>query len=477
LLLFDNWFDSTAVINSVDWSWTLVIYLLGIAAAIDAVWNGRTSQGTLAWVVALTFIPFITLPLYLFFGSRKFHGYKKARKSSLKVLQRLNQQYFIPQAYLSNTLSTIISPLEKLARLPQTNKNQVQLLINGEQTFDRIFEEIKAAKYSVLVQFYIINDDQLGKRLQQALINKAQQGLKVYFLYDEIGSSNLSRVFLKPMTQAGVHCSRFNPFNLRRRLQLNFRNHRKLIVIDNKTCFIGGHNIGDEYLSRNAKLGQWRDTHLQIDGPATLAAQLSFIEDWHWAQNEILTLNWQPQASSEDSKVLIIPGGPADTLETTSLSFVQLILQAQQRLWIATPYFVPDLKVMGALQLAALKGIDIRIILPQKTDNPVLTIAMKSYVAELSQLGIKFFQYKVGFMHQKVMLIDQDICCIGSANLDNRSLRINFELNAIIECKVLAAEVDEMLSNDLKHCQPFSEHNSFWQRLLAKAARLLSPIL
>jgi len=474
---FDTWLDSTALLNSFDLSWTLIIYFLGIAAAIDAIWNGRTSQGTLAWVVALTFIPFITLPLYLFFGSRKFHGYKKARKSSLKVLERLNQHSFIPHNFHSNSPSSATYPLEKLARLPQTNQNKAQLLINGEQTFNHIFEEIEAAEYSILVQFYIINDDQLGRRLQQALIKKAQQGLKIYFLYDQIGSPNLSSPFLKPMTNAGVHCSRFNPFKLQRRLQLNFRNHRKLIVIDNKSSFIGGHNIGDEYLSRHAKLGQWRDTHLQIDGPASLAAQLSFVEDWHWAQGEILTLDWTPHASSANSNVLIIPGGPADTLETTSLSFVQLIQQSKQRLWIATPYFIPDLKVMGALQLAALKGIDVQIILPKKTDNLILTLAMKSYVAELSQLGIIFHQYEVGFMHQKVMLIDQDICCIGSANLDNRSLRINFELNAIIECRQLAQEIDEMLRNDLKHCQPYPEKTYFWQKLLSKAARLLSPIL
>lgn len=474
---FDTWFNSTELLNSIDWSWTLVIYLLGIAAAIDAIWNGRTSQGTLAWVAALTFIPFITLPLYLFFGSRKFHGYKKARKSSLKVLKQLNQKCFIPQVYRSQSQSTDILALEKLARLPQTNQNQVDLLINGEQTFSRIFEEIEAAQQSILIQFYIINDDQLGRRLQQSLIKKAKQGLDVYFLYDEIGSSQLNNIFLSAMKDVGIHCSRFNPFKLHRRLQLNFRNHRKLVVIDNKTYFIGGHNIGDEYLSRNAKLGPWRDTHLQITGPSALAAQLSFIEDWHWAQDEILSLDWKPHASNKTSNVLIIPGGPADTLETTSLSFVQLIQQAKQRLWIATPYFIPDLKVMGALQLAALKGIDIRIMLPEKTDNLIVTLAMKSYVADLSQLGIKFYQYTTGFMHQKVMLIDDDTSCIGSANLDNRSLRINFELNAVIECRVLAQQVDTMLCDDFKHCQPFSKQQNSGHKLLSRAARLLSPIL
>jgi cardiolipin synthase len=471
------WFDSTFVIDSVIWSWTLLIYLLGIAASMDAIWNGRTSQGTLAWVVALTFIPFFTLPLYLFFGSRKFHGYKKVRKSSSKVLDQLNQQDFILQNHGSSIHSTAIAPLEKLARLPHSEHNHVKLLINGEQTFSHIFQEIEAAQHCVLVQFYIVNNDELGRRLQQVLIKKAQQGLSVYFLFDEIGSSHLDKLFLKPMLDAGVNCSRFNPFRFHRRLQLNFRNHRKLIVIDNKSCFIGGHNIGDEYLSKNAKLGQWRDTHLHITGPAALAAQLSFTEDWHWAQGDIPNLCWQPHAGTGKSKVLILPGGPADLLETTSLSFVQLIQQAKDRLWIATPYFIPDFKVIGALQLAALKGIDIRIILPKKTDNLIITLAMRNYVAELRRLGIQFFQYEAGFMHQKVMLIDQDISCIGSANLDNRSLRINFEINAIIKCQKLSLEVEEMLLNDLVYCQPFADKSNFWHTLLSKAARLLSPVL
>jgi cardiolipin synthase len=473
-----SWINTVTWTDSIIWGWTLTIYLIGLLASIDAIWNGRTSQGTLAWVIALTFIPFISLPLYLFFGSRKFHGYKKSRKAGLKARQQLNQQQgFTQQEYLCKSESSLITPLEKLARCPQTECNQVKLLINGEETFTHIFHSIETAQHTILVQFYIVTDDQLGQSLRHALIKKAQQGITVYFLYDEIGSSRLKRIFLKPLTDAGIHCTGFNNFKIYRRWQLNFRNHRKLIIIDGKTCFIGGHNIGDEYLGGNENVGQWRDTHLQIDGPASLAAQLSFVEDWHWAKDEIPTLNWQTYVSDHASKVLIIPGGPADTLETISLSFVQLILQAQQRLWIATPYFIPDLKVMGALQLAALKGIDIKIILPEKNDNPIIALAMKSYIGELSQLGISFYQYKLGFMHQKVMLIDQATSYIGSANLDNRSLRINFELNALIECEQLASQVEQMLIDDISHSRPYPEQRHFLQKLLSKAARLLSPIL
>ena len=464
------------------WTWTLIIYSSGIIAAIDAIWHGRTSQGTLAWVLALAVIPFIALPLYLLFGSRKFHGYTKARKASkkaIKLLEKHQNQFYQDhiKATKSQHTSPTFRPLETLARLPLSDNNQVQLLINGEQTFAYIFQALDYAKQSILIQFYPIQDDQLGKRLQTMLLKKAQQGVNIYLLYDEIGSSGLNQNYIKTLRKAGIHCSRFNPLQIQHRMQVNFRNHRKLIIIDGETCFIGGHNIGDEYLSLNPKIGHWRDTHVQIDGPATLAAQLSFLEDWYWATNKIPTLPWQPYSSEKNAKVLIIPGGPADSVETISLSFTHLIAQAQTRLWIATPYFIPDLNVMGALKLAALKGIDIRILLPQKTDSLLVPLATHSYVTELSQHGIQFFQYQVGFMHQKVMLIDQHLSFVGSANLDNRSLRINFELNALIESEEMASQVEIMLEHDFLQSKPYPLKQTKLHTLLTKAARLFSPIL
>jgi cardiolipin synthase len=464
------------------WTWTLIIYSSGIIAAIDAIWHGRTSQGTLAWVLALAVIPFIALPLYLLFGSRKFHGYTKARKASKRAIKQLEKhqaQFYQDHIKAARTqdISPTFRPLEALARLPLSDNNQVQLLINGEQTFAHIFQALDYAKQSILIQFYRIQDDQLGKRLQKMLLEKAKQGVEIYLLYDEIGSSGLNQKYIKTLRKSGIHCSRFNPLQIRHRMQVNFRNHRKLIIIDGETCFIGGHNIGDEYLSLNPKVGPWRDTHVQIDGPATLAAQLSFLEDWYWATNKLPILPWRPYNSKKSAKVLIIPGGPADSVETISLSFTHLIAQAQTRLWIATPYFIPDLNVMSALKLAALKGIDIRILLPLKTDNYLVSLATHNYVTELSQHGIQFFQYQAGFMHQKVMLIDQHLSFIGSANLDNRSLRINFELNALIESKETADQVESMLNNDFLQSIPHPLIHGKLHTLLTKAARLLSPIL
>lgn len=473
-----TWSTTEFWIEGYKWAWPALFYVLGLIATIDAIWNGRTSQGTLAWVTTLTFIPFIALPLYLLLGSPRFRGYKKARKASSKVLKKLHvEQRMCSEAFISNNKLHSVIPLEALSRLPQSEQNSVRLLINGDQTFAHIFNAIDSAKDTILVQFYIVNDDNLGRRLQQALIAKAKQGVRVYFLFDEIGSVGLRNQYLNEMKEAGIEYSRFNPRRVTRRLQLNFRNHRKLVIVDNKTCFIGGHNVSDEYLGHTPNVDLWRDTHLQIDGPATLAAQLSFVEDWYWAQNNIINLSWDVFRSEQNTKALIIPSSPADTIETMSLSFVQLITSAQQRVWIATPYFVPDLNVMGALQLAALKGLDVRILLPDKNDNLIISYATRHYVSQLRLLGIKFLQYKPGFLHQKTMLIDDHLSYIGSANLDNRSLRINFELNALVECKQFASEVETMFLEDFKVSVNYPQESNFFSTLATKTARLFSPIL
>lgn len=460
------------------WVWTLILYSSGIIAAIDALWNGRTAQGTVAWVVSLLLMPILALPLYIFFGSRRFHGYRKARHMSTEAIAHISaKQKNSPLCVDEAEQSNLAPPLEALLQTRQWDANQVDLLINGEQTLDAILSAINNAQHSILVQYYIIRDDQTGRRLQQALIKKAQQKVCVYLLYDEIGSSDLPHRYIKELSDAGVRCSKFNPLQIRHRIQLNFRNHRKLAIIDEHTCFLGGHNIGDEYMGLSSSIGPWRDTHLKITGPATLSAQRSFIEDWYWAQHYIPSLNWQPQSSSGNSKVLIMASGPADNSESMSLSIVHLINQAKKRLWLTSPYFVPDLKVMGALQLAALRGVDVRIMMPHKTDNPLVALAAQSYIEELSQHGIQFFQYQHGFMHQKVMLIDNLHSMVGSANIDNRSLRINFELNALIECEKTALEVHQMLSEDFDQCEYFVLSQSIVKRSLSKAARLLAPVL
>ena len=469
------------------WLATLSLYLLGTAFALDAVWQGRTAQGTIAWLVVLIFIPMVGIPLYLLFGSRKFHGYRLARRRGDARLNALNHQIRLSLMPFASPANAITQPLYNLFRLPMTHSNHCQLLINGEQTFAAMEQAIRQANHSICVQFYIVRDDATGQQLADALIEKAQQGIQVYFLYDEIGSHGLSTTFTEKLANAGVRISRFNALQLRHRLQINFRNHRKLILIDGEQCFIGGINLGDEYLNKN---NHWRDTHIQIHGPSALTFQLSFIEDWYWATQYLPRLKWQPVAAinspdnrpsdsdnTSHSAVMCINTGPADNQESASLFFSHLIHQAKKRVWIATPYFVPDIATLSALRLAALKGLDVKVLLPARTDKWLVQQAMGSYVEELSPCGVQFYHYQPGFMHQKVLLIDEHWSSIGSANLDNRSLRINFEANALIFDEQFAAQIETMLQQDLEQSLPLAVNNSRIKRLITKTARLSAPIL
>jgi cardiolipin synthase len=266
------------------------------------------------------------------------------------------------------------------------------------------------------------------------------------------------------------------------RLQINFRNHRKVVVVDGHTAYVGGHNVGDEYLGRHPRLSPWRDTHLEIRGPAALATQLAFIEDWHWATQQVLQLSWSPHtACSPGQRVLILTTGPADALDTCALFFVQAINAAQQRIWITSPYFVPDETVVAALQLAALRGVDVRIMLPAHPDHKLVYLAGLSFVQESVQNGVKLFRYQTGFLHQKVLLVDADLAAVGTANLDNRSFRLNFEFTALVADPGFAAQVEEMLEADFRNCLAVAadelESRPLPVRIAARAARLLAPVL
>jgi cardiolipin synthase A/B len=462
-------------------------HILAIFAAIQAILYTRTAQGGVAWIISLLTFPLIALPCYLIFGRRKFHGYIKARRSGNLEINHIAQ-------YLANCLPNAnkdypypnqhyFRVTENLAKMPFTACQDVQLLIDGEATFKALFSALRQAKKYVILQFFIVRDDNLGKQLQQELIALTKKGITVYFLYDEIGCINLSRKYINTYLQAGIQ---FKPFlttrGHRNRLQVNFRNHRKIVIVDGMTAFVGGLNVGDEYLGLNKKIGAWRDTHVQVSGACVQCIQLSFIEDWYWATSDIPQLNWQiHEAQDQREQVLVVASSPADSFETCTLMFLNAINIAKNRLWICSPYFVPDSQIISALQLAALRGVDVRIMLPKKPDHILVYLASFSYLHEISKAGVKIYQYSPGFLHQKVMLIDNDIAAIGTANLDNRSFRLNFEITLLFVGNKLAKAVTQMLRNDFKQCQQLlskeADNRSFWFRLASRAARLMAPVL
>jgi cardiolipin synthase A/B len=463
----------------------LLFHMLGIISSIHSVLSTRTSQGTIAWVVVLNTFPYLAVPAYWILGRSRFQGYVNDRQ----INDRHTEQYermAIDALSRHRIPDTHIPPAgraaERLASMPFLRGNHVCLLIDGKATFDSILEGIESSRDYILFQFFIVHDDDIGRRVKQQLTDKARQGVRIYFLYDEIGSHDLPPAYLLELRAAGIETSAFNTRKGKgNRFQINFRNHRKVVVVDGRMAWIGGHNVGDVYLGRNPKFGHWRDTHLRIQGPAVLEAQLSFVEDWHWATETTPELNWSAVESIDgNQQVLIVPTGPADQLETATLMFLDAINSANQRIWIASPYFVPDDSIVDALQLSGLRGVDVRILIPDKPDHLLVFLAAYSYFEEAGQTGVRFFRYTDGFLHEKVMLIDDQVATVGTANFDNRSFRLNFEITAVVVDSIFAATVERMFEADFKNSREMNprelEEKNWGFKLAVRLARLTAPV-
>ena len=465
----------------------VVFQILGLISSVHAILQTRTPQGAIAWVVSLNALPVVAVPAYWVFGRSKFNGYVDAHQDiTAEIQDEIDQFSQELQPYKVEAPQTFpeYEAVKKLARYPFLRGNKVELLVDGQATYDSIAAGIETAESYVLFQFYIFRSDGIGNRFKDQLIRKAKEGVAVYVLYDELGSSGLKPDWLEDFSTEGIQIL---PFNTRQgprnKFQLNFRNHRKIVVVDGKSTWVGGLNVGDDYLGEDPKLSPWRDTHLHIQGPVALAAQSSFLTDWHWANHEILTgLSWTPQpAPGSSQNALILASGPADKLETASLFFTTVLNLARERIWIATPYFIPDEATMVALRLALLKGLEVRILTPQLNDNWFVRQASNVYLSELKELGAKIFFYDKGFMHQKVMLIDDRLAIVGTVNFDNRSFRLNFEVTGAVADKDFAGELERMLLDDLSHSTELVDYNldeqSTWERFKARGASLMAPVL
>ncbi|GAA0848142.1 cardiolipin synthase [Marinobacter szutsaonensis] len=464
-----------------------LLYLAALACIYRILLTYRTSQGAIAWIIGLLGLPYLTVPLFLLIGRNRFGGYVKARRmgdeSLTALLNRFEQQTTSIPAPGNDRFPDELQVLCKLGRQPFTDGNQCTLLRDGEATFEALFEAMEDACNYILLEFYIVRSDRVGQRIKSILERKLAQGVEVWFLYDDIGSAFLPRRYLRELSRAGARVASFGNGNIRRRrFQINFRNHRKLLVCDGKVGFVGGINLGDEYLGTAMNQDPLRDTHCRIEGPAVSGLQLAWLEDWNWASDELPNLDWSAgEHTPGDQEVLILPTGPADSWETCTLFFLNCINNARSRIWIASPYFVPDFQIMNALQLAALRGVDVRILIPETPDNRLIKLAAYSYLVQASQAGIGIYRYQPGFMHQKVVLVDDRYAAVGTANLDNRSMRLNFEITAINTDRQFVSDVEQMLEEDLKSCRLMTERDyrdrSILFRLTCRAIRLSAPLL
>ena len=457
----------------------LLLEACGVLLAFHAVLHARSSQAAIAWSVGLVSLPFVSIPLYLVFGRSRFQGYvdviRAVETGAGDALARWRRDMHDHAATLPAEREPLAALARRLGPAAFTGHNRVTLLVDGRATYDAMLKAIGEARSSLLVQFYIVRDDAMGRRFRDALAERARAGVRVRFLYDEIGSLALPGSYLAGLRDAGVEVSGFKTTRGRgNRFQINFRNHRKLLVVDGRTGFLGGLNLGEEYL-------EYRDTHLRIDGPASQAIQLAFLKDWAWATRQTPRGEALEVASAGDQAVAIAATGPADPEPRCSILLLTLFAGARRRLWLASPYFVPDAVCVRALQAAAARGVDVRVLLPDVADNPFVELASFTYYTEMLDAGVRLQRFRDRFLHQKVVLVDDDVAAVGTVNLDNRSLYLNFEATAVVVDREFAGQVETMLSEDLANADPVGREQYCDRplpfRLAARVARLFSPLL
>lgn len=471
-----------------------IIVLNLVLALIVIFLDGRRVGFRWVWILVLFFIPILGFIFYLL-GQNLRHsqlfnwedlkktGTEKILKTQLSKFQT-NQLQFRHQTARDH--KDLISMFLTNNHAIFTEENIVELFIDGQEKFERLFKDISDAKDYIHLQYYIINNDKLGNKLIEALTKKAKAGVKVRILYDELGSRKLPKRFFRDFCDAGGRVEVFFPSKLRFiNLRLNYRNHRKLVIIDGKIGYVGGFNVGDEYLGLNKKFGYWRDTHLRIQGMAVYAMQTRFILDWNQA-SQYHTVSYAPQLYPEDIPkgtvgIQIVTSGPDSEYEHIKNGYIKMILSAKKSIFIQTPYFIPDGSLLDALRIACLSGIEVNIMIPDKPDHPFIYWANLVYIGDLLKVGAKVYHYKNGFIHAKIIVVDEEISSVGTANIDVRSFKLNFEVNAFLFDEDISRRLIDIFEEDMKVSElyTFEEYQlrSGNVRFKESISRLFSPIL
>ena len=436
----------------------------------------REPVATLSWVLSLAALPFIGFVIYYLLGPQRIKRQRLRRMRSRAALEPAippiaGHDDNADLARLAAATTGFSPTLAKAA-----------LLVGGARTFDALVSAIEAAEHHVHLEYYIFEPDRTGRRVRDALIECARRGVRVRLLLDSVGSSRLSRAFLDPLHFAGAEIAWFHPFRLRRlrRPKFNLRTHRKLAVIDGRLAFTGGINITDDEDER-LNPEAFHDLHLQLEGAVVRWLQVAFLEDWSYAAKIALRdARLWPEIEPGHIPTLVLPSGPDSPWEAIHRVHIEAITKADERVWLVTPYFVPAEAARYALTSAALRGLDVRLLVPRVGDSRIVSAAARSYYDELLGAGVRVFEYQPRMLHSKALLVDRDLVLIGSANFDNRSFRLNFELSVLLRDAELAAEVEAVYLTDLREAReiPRDRRRPPLPRQLAEAcARLLSPLL
>lgn len=472
-----------------------ILFILNLVFAITVIFLERKDASSAwAWILVLFFLPFLGFVLYLLLGRqlRKKHLFRWDGQKDIGIdnlisyqIQAIEEDKLeLHQEYVEDYKSLIHMNL-KTSNSVLTQDNHVQIFNDGTEKFEALIEDIMVAKDHIHIQYYIFKLDNLGQRILDALKKKANQGVKVRILYDEMGSRGIKKWRFKDLIELGGEVEVFFPsilplFNPR----LNFRNHRKIVIIDGRIGYIGGFNVGDEYLGLNKKFGYWRDTHLRLEGSSVHPLQTRFLLDWNQASNNSIDYSekYFPAIPKKgDVAIQIVSSGPDNDWPSIKNGYLKLLMSAKRYIYIQTPYFIPDSSFLNAIEIAALSGIDVRIMIPNKPDHMFVYWATYSYIGELLKAGARVYIYEKGFIHAKTIVIDDEASTVGTANIDVRSFSLNFEVNAFIFNRTISHELAEVFEKDIFDCTELTleqyNNRSNMIKIKESVSRLLTPIL
>lgn len=470
----------------VHWLFLVVYSIIIIITMVRVLMDNRQPAKTMAWMLVLMFIPFLGIILYIFFGQntrkeRKIWQQSLDQLTKRSMLEFVEQKDFnIPEEY--RTISNLF--MNQNLALPFKN-NEVEIYTSGYDFFPSLLMEIGKAEHHIHIDTFIISDDPLGRLIADALIDKARQGIEVRLIYDDVGSWRTPNSFFTRMRNEGIEVYAFMPVRFPAfTSRVNYRNHRKICVIDGEVGFIGGMNIARRYVQGTPKLS-WRDTHVKLTGAAVYGLQRAFLVDWYFVSKVLITeRSYYPEIiiGQNNSLVQVVTSSPTSLWPEIEQGYVRILTNAKHYVYMETPYFLPTDPILFAMRVAALSGVDVRLMIPYETDTKVVEWASRSYVIEASRAGVKILLYRKGFNHSKLLVSDDAMATIGSTNVDFRSFENDFEANAFFYEKKIALQVKEIFLADQKDSIDLDDvrrfiKKPFLQRLWESFVRLLSPLL
>jgi len=465
----------------------MVLYVITVLAVIIVVvGENRNPVKSMAWVLVLVLLPVVGLVVYLIFG-RSLRGMKLISRSDLRELRHMSviaPNDDVP-THMSAESQQLMALVNKLVEPHLFVECGIKVFTTGKEKFQALLRDIEAATQYVHVQYFIIENDETGRQLVDLLMRKARQGVQVRVLYDYVGSFYVRPSLLKRMRAAGIEVHPFLELTFMQfALRVNWRNHRKIVVIDGKFGYVGGMNIANRYVTGDKHWLPWRDTHLRLTGQAVAALQYSFAIDWNFTTRKLLTNNIpqdQPTNPTGEPLVQMMSSGPTNRWNNISFVFFKAITLAKRQVYIQTPYFLPSDSLLKALQSAALSGVDVRIMIPRRPDSMMLRLATGSYIKECLLAGIKVYFYEPTVMHAKVVIVDDEFVTTGSTNFDFRSFEHNFEFNTLVYSKAFNQQMRTVFEADMDQCTRLSlgkwKQRPLLQKALESIVRLISPIL